>query len=238
MDLAKLAEAIAPLIRSEIEKATEPLRQQIEILKGREVSDPPSLSDVVSSLLVSDELRTLCDLQANEAVAVHLAENPPKDGESPDPEVVAEKLANTFERRFAELSLSWDRQARDMAQKAVDAMPKPKDGEDGKDGMSLEDFSVEFDGDRTVSLKLASGDLVKESVLRFPVPIYRGVYEEEKSYERGDSTTWGGSTWTALKDAPQGKPGTSEDWRLSVKRGHKGDKGDVFTLPATVKVGK
>lgn len=238
MDLAKLAEAIAPLIRSEIQKATEPLLQEIEALKGREVSDPPSISDVVSSLLVSDELRTLCDLQANEAVAVHLAENPPKDGESPDAEVLADKLANTFERRFAELSLSWDRQARDMAQKAIEAMPKPKDGEDGKDGLSLEDFSVEFDGERTVKLKLAAQDLVREACLRFPVPLYCGVYADGKSYERGDTVTWGGSTWTALKDAPEGKPGTNEDWRLSVKRGQKGEKGDVVTLPATVKVGK
>jgi hypothetical protein len=284
MDLAKLADAIAPLLRAEIEKATEPLRHEIEVLKGREIPDAPTLQDVVSALLVSEELKTLCDLQANESVAVHLAENPPKDGESPDPEQIvadvyakmassldelasgledrvkavesrpppkdgedgvspdpdeiAKTVAGAFERRFADLSLTWDRQARDMAQKAIEAMPEPKDGENGMDGLGLDDLSFEFDGERTLSIKMSRGELVKEATMRFPVPIYRGVYVDGKDYERGDTMTWGGSIWTALKDCPEGKPGTTDDWRLSVKRGQKGDKGDVVTLPTTVKVGK
>jgi hypothetical protein len=56
------------------------------------------------------------------------------------------------------------------------------------------------------------------------VPIDRGVYREGTAYERGDSVTWGGSSFIAQR-ATTGKPEVSEDWRLSVKRGRDGKPG-------------
>src|SRR5690606_5074222 len=39
-----------------------------------------------------------------------------------------EEVAATFERRFSDLTLSWERQARETFEKAADRMPVPKDG--------------------------------------------------------------------------------------------------------------
>lgn len=128
-----------------------------------------------------------------------------------------------------------------MVQKAISAMPVPRDGRDGlpgipgapgergldgigrdgKDGtdaLGIDDFDVEYDGERAFTLKWANGDRVKAKTFRMPVPIYRGVYGSEKAYEKDDTTTYGGSLWIAMKDAP-GTPGNGDGWKLSVKRG-------------------
>jgi len=65
---------------------------------------------------------------------------------------------------------------------------------------------------------------VTEMVMRFPVALYDGVYDESKDdYEVGDLRTWGGSIWHCNVDGTKEKPshGTS-DWTLAVKRGHNG----------------
>ncbi|MCW5722143.1 MAG: hypothetical protein KIS86_13465 [Devosia sp.] len=96
----------------------------------------------------------------------------------------------------------------------VDAIPKPQDGVDGLgfDGMDM------VIGDDGVALKFTLGDKVKAFAL--PVPFYRGVYSPEKSYRKGNTVTWGGSLWIALKDNPKGKPDAPDsDWVLSVKKG-------------------
>lgn len=92
-------------------------------------------------------------------------------------------------------------------------------GIDGKDGLGFDDLSVDFDGERGLVLRFVRGEQVKEFSLRLPVPIDRGVWKEAGSYERGDLVTWAGSVWIAQKDAPEGKPEQTADWRLAVKRG-------------------
>lgn len=101
-----------------------------------------------------------------------------------------------------------------------EALPKPKDGEDG---FGLEDFEVDYDGERTVTIRFVRGDLVKEKAIKFPVVLERGVFSPDKAYERSDGVTYGGSFWIAQCDNPDGKPGdVNSDWRLSVKRGRNG----------------
>jgi hypothetical protein len=89
----------------------------------------------------------------------------------------------------------------------------------GHDGFDLKDFSTEFDGERTVGLVFSQEGRTERHEFVFPVPIYRGVWREGETYQRGDTVTWGGSTFIAQKDTPEGKPETSSDWRLSVKAG-------------------
>jgi len=48
----------------------------------------------------------------------------------PDPAPSAEEVAAVFERRFSDLALSLERQARDIVDKAVDRIPVPQDGRD------------------------------------------------------------------------------------------------------------
>jgi hypothetical protein len=101
------------------------------------------------------------------------------------------------------------------------------DGKDGRDGFSLEDFSAEFDGERTITLKFARGDISKKWFFRFPNTIYRGVYKEGNAYEIGDEVSWAGSMWIAMKDQP-GHPRDHENsgWKLAVKAGRDGKDGE------------
>jgi len=89
------------------------------------------------------------------------------------------------------------------------------------DGVS--DVDVDFDGERkfTIRISKSSGKTV-EKTFRTPNMIDRGVYTESKTYETSDCVTYGGSLWVAQTDNPEGKPGVSKDWRLSVKKGRDG----------------
>jgi len=82
---------------------------------------------------------------------------------------------------------------------------------------------------RTLSLDIRTSDgkAVSKSV-NIPAVVDRGVFRESESYAKGDAVTWGGNYCIAQKDAPQGKPGESEDWRIAVKKGDRG--ADVYQV--------
>lgn len=162
------------------------------------------------------------------------------DGKS----ITVEDLEPVIESKMAAWALDFERRAQDILQRAIDRIPAPKDGRDGRDGINgkdgrdafeLEDFEAEQDADGRVVLRFVRGDFRREFTLRLPMFVDRGVYQAGERYERGNGVTWGGCFWLAQKDAPEGKPGESADWRLAVKkgrdgkdgiRGEKGDKGD------------
>lgn len=153
-----------------------------------------------------------------DALRIHLGELV-KSIQLPDVPTIDE-VAATFERRFSDLSLSWERQARDTFDKAADRMPVPKDG---RDALSVESFDLTLGEDgRTVTIKLQAGETVIEKSVKVPAILDRGVYSADKSYEQGDGTTYGGCYWIAQKDAPEGVPGGSADWRMAVKKGRDG----------------
>ena len=138
----------------------------------------------------------------------------------PLPAPTVEEIAATFERRFSDLTLSWERQARDTFEKAADRMPKPKDG---RDAVALEGFDLALSEDgRTVTVKMQAGETVIEKSVKIAAVLDCGVYSSEKSYQKGDGVTYGGCYWIAQKDAPEGVPGVSKDFRLSVKKGRDG----------------
>jgi hypothetical protein len=117
-----------------------------------------------------------------------------------------------------------DKRIADDIKALFDAAPKPRDG------FGFDDLSVEHDGERTITIVFQRGGERKEFPVVMPVVLDRGVFVEGKTYDRGDSVTWAGSTWIAQKDKVTSKPETSNDWRLAVKRGSKGKDG-VMTLP-------
>lgn len=93
-------------------------------------------------------------------------------------------------------------------------------GKDGADGIGFDDMAHEIREDGFY-LVWEKGEIVKEAHL--PVPFYRGVWSKDAAYRSGNAVTWGGSTWIAMKDAPQGKPDApGSDWVLAVKRGQNG----------------
>lgn len=103
------------------------------------------------------------------------------------------------------------------------------DGIDGADGFSLEDFDVSLGDDgRTLSFKFARGELIKERQIKLAVLLDKGIYRPDAGYEKGDCVSLGGSGFVAQKDAPAGKPGESDDWRLFVKRGRDGKDGKAI----------
>ncbi len=125
-----------------------------------------------------------------------------------------------MESEFAKWALDFERRAADVFQRAIDKMPKPKDGTDGLD---VDDMAVEHDGDGNVTFKwLRDGVVVKLFALRLPRFKDCGVYREA-TYREGDGVTWAGSFWLAQKDGELGKPGLPDSgWRLAVKAGRDG----------------
>lgn len=214
---------VAPMIRDEVAKA---------------VAEVPPAKDG-ESVTVDDVRPVLAEL-VSKAVADLPKPQPGKDAdmdalrdyldglvkslELPKGPSINEVSA-TFERRFSDLSLSWERQARETFEKAADRMPIPKNGENGRDALPLESFDLMLSDDgRTVTVKMQAGETVVEKSLKIAAVLDRGVFSAEKSaeYEAGDGTTYGGCYWIAQKDAPEGVPGSSTDWRLAVKKGRDG----------------
>jgi integrin beta 3 len=116
--------------------------------------------------------------------------------------------------------------------------PPGQDGKAGADGFGLEDFSVDFDGDRTIALKFERGSLKKSWAFALPFQKHQGVYQDGKSYVQGDVVTWAGSEWHCQTPTTT-KPGDgSRDWLLVVKRGRDGKDGrDAIGAAPVVTVG-
>jgi hypothetical protein len=125
------------------------------------------------------------------------------DGKS----ITLEDVLPILKSMQAEWALDFERRAQALFQKAVDEIPKPKDGKDGK---------------RTVTLKWMKGETELSAPVVFPCNIDAGFYKDGTQYEQGDGVTFGGSYWIAQK-ATSAKPEVgSEDWRLAVRKGRDG----------------
>jgi integrin beta 3 len=157
------------------------------------------------------------------------------DGKS----VTADDVMPALEAMVAKWMIDVERRTVDQVQRAMDAVPRPKDGRDGVDGLGFEDLSVEFDGERNFTLKFERGDQKKEFAFSLPIVIYRGVHRDGEQYQKGDGVTWAGSFWIAQCDTKAKPIDGSVDWKLSVKRGRDGKNGDPgrdFTPPKPVKL--
>lgn len=141
----------------------------------------------------------------------------PKDG-SDGKSVTLEEVRAYLDAEIATWALGFERRAQDVLQRAIDKIPAPKDG---RDGLGVEDFDIALDG-RDLTVTITRGDFTKSRTVRIPALLDAGVFREGTAYEKGDCVSFGGSTWIAQKDAPEGKPGTSDDWRLAVKKGRDG----------------
>lgn len=155
-----------------------------------------------------------------------------KDGISPS----ADDVAKSMEHIFAKWALDFERKADGVLEKAIDRMPKAKDG---RDAIDIDGFDLSLgDDDRTVTVSLKRGETVIEKSIKIPSLIDRGVYSDLYTYEKGDGVSYAGSFWIVQKDGPEGKPGSSDDFRLAVKRGRDGKEVVKLDKPETVKVGQ
>lgn len=190
-----------------VKEATAPLLQRIDQLEKQ------------LAVLPAPENGKDADMEALRAHLGELVKAVPPAAPLPAPTV--EEIAGAFERRFSDLTLSWERQARDTFEKAADRMPKPKDG---RDALALEHFDLALAEDgRTVTVKMQAGETVVEKSVKIAAVIDKGVYKHDGVFEKGDGVSYGGSFWIAKCDEPKGVPGTGEtDWRCAVKAGRPG----------------
>jgi hypothetical protein len=142
------------------------------------------------------------------------------------PAITIEEFWPRLEAAFAKWELDFDRRADAKFERAIDRLRQPADGEDGKDGGSVEDFDIAIDG-RNLTVTMKIGERVEQRTGRIDVPLYRGVYQSGKQYEKGDIVTFGGSWFIAARDTTEKeKPEASAAWVLCVKRGRDGKDGN------------
>jgi integrin beta 3 len=125
--------------------------------------------------------------------------------------------------------LDFERRGMDLMQTMIGRIEKPKDGKDGADGkdgrdaFELDQFAMTLSDDQLEYVwTFGAGETRKE--FRFPRPSYREVFKAGETYRAGDSVTWGGSSWIAMRETTA-KPETDDSWRLAVKRGRDGKDG-------------
>ncbi len=118
--------------------------------------------------------------------------------------------------------------------RALAARP-PVRGPAGRDGLGVEDFDMQYDGQRTFTFKLERGDLKKQWDFVVPFLLDAGVYREGQVYQKGDTVTFGGSMFVAQEDTSD-KPETSKAWRLGTKKGRDGKDGVVRGPQGPVKL--
>lgn len=146
---------------------------------------------------------------------------PGRDGED-GRSVTVEDLRPLVEAKCDQWALDFERRAQDLLQRAVERLPKAKDG---LDGLGFDDLEAEHDGERKLTLKFRRGDRLKEWTFHIPALIERGIFSPERAYEAGDGVTYAGSYWIA-RTATQARPGVgNDDWRLAVKKGRDGKDG-------------
>lgn len=95
-----------------------------------------------------------------------------------------------------------------------------KDGRDGKDGADFSNASLDWDGDRTLIIRGAGGEIRKT----IPLPLDKGYWRDGMACEKGDIVTHDGNAWIALTDN-KSKPSheNKSDWRLFARRGRDGE---------------
>jgi hypothetical protein len=231
---AMIREAVEPLKAENAE-----LRKEIEALKAREpdrietiVEAPPveiDVSDVVKELLAADEIKQLVALE----VEAYLTENPPppgkdgKDGEKGEPgepgkSVTLDDVSVFLEAAVAKHVLDFERRASEKLDRAIERIPVPKDG---RDGVDLTELSLDYDGERTVT-----------------VPLWRGYWSPGVVAERGDILTHNGTAYIAIVDNPKCEPGVGKydhEWKVFARKGRDGRDGrNGIDKTAPVKVNR
>lgn len=113
-----------------------------------------------------------------------------------------------------------------------------KDGAAGVNGVGFDDLDEELrDGGRIIVHRYRRGNDCIEFEHKTAFQIYRGVFKEGATYERGDTVTWGGSQWHCDEPSTTEKPDSpAKHWTLSTKRGRDGKDADGKGSTKPVKV--
>lgn len=215
MTLDDLVKDIADTIKDSVTDAVKHISQKYDKkIEELERAFNLKLEESIKSVPVSD----ISHLEEKVDIAIKSIPTPRDgvDGVSPS----AEDVAEAMEHIFSKWALEFERKADGIIERAIDRMPKPKDGNDGNDGFSIDSFEMSLDEDsRTVKMSFVSDGKTFEKSVYLPLPLDMGSFKHGTEYKKGDGVTYEGSFWIAQKDNPEGVPGTNGDFRLAVKRG-------------------
>ena len=225
LDPVEFGKAMAAIVN----EATAPLVKRIEELEARQPEKgdkgdpgepaPPvesDVSDVVKELLSADGIKQLVGLE----VDAFLTENPPppgKDGKS----VTLDDVSLFLDAAIAKHVLELERRASETIARAIDKIPAPKDG---RDGVDLTEVGLEFDGERTVTVRGRTGEVSK----RLPIPLWRGYWSQGVAAEKGDILTHNGTAYIAVVDNPKCEPDVGKydhEWKVFTRKGRDGKDG-------------
>lgn len=260
LDTKALAAAMAPIIKEAVAAAEAPLLSRIEALEkrapekgapGQDGKDGQDGRDRADAPPVSDE-------QIAAAVEAYLTANPApagragadgKDGARGQDGAAGAKgadgkdgadgvgLAGAIIGREGDLIVTLTNGEAKSLGPVVGR--DGKDGERGQPGLSLDDFDVKLaDDGRTVDLIFGAGETRVTRSLALPTMIYRGTFNEGRSYAQGDTVTWAGSLWHCNEETAE-KPGEgAKAWTLAAKRGRDGKDfaGPQFKAPEKVRI--
>jgi hypothetical protein len=98
-------------------------------------------------------------------------------------------------------------------------------GADGKDGLSLDAFDMEYlPESHEIAIKASAAGRTKE--LRYPAGGIRpaGYWREGTKAHAGEAWVHDGSLWIATKTTPT-KPATGDDWIIAARKGRDGERG-------------
>lgn len=226
-------------LRGAIRAATDSLTKRIEALEGgrKETAAQPDPGVVRA------------------AVEAHLREHPPQPGADAEVDYaqVVEALKGIHEEFVARFQLdlerkqvAFERSCMEAVQKAIAAIPPPKEGppgprgepgqpgqpgekgapgKDGKDGLSIENLQREYDPathEIVETWRVPGSEVAK--TLRYPAGgiHYKGYWREGLAVKAGEAWTNEGHLWIAAKDNTS-KPGPSNpDWYLGARKGRDG----------------
>lgn len=234
-----------------VRDATEPLKRQIEALKseietlrktapekgekgepgkdganGRD-AEPIEVSDVVRELLVAPELGTLVTLHVSEGVEKHFEANPVQHGKDGTPGQKGDPgkdgaigpeglgLKDLFRAEGGRLmAVLSNGETRDLGEFV---------GKDGKDGLSVENLSREYDAESHEMVERWSQAGVTKEV-RYPAGGIRhgGYWREGTKAMAGQTWTHAGAAWIAKRETSQKPSRDSSDWEIFANKGRDG----------------
>ena len=230
------------------------LRERVAVVETKAARPEPPVVDITPVLerlaAVDSRLAVLGDLRERVAIVETKAALPPPAPallaavEQTDPAVgdlrrQLEALEQTTRQdaiRLEGYTAALQRDEASLRERvAVVETRAPVPGPDGKDGLNgmngvdglgWDDLSVVHDGDRTFTLQAARGDQRKDlGTFAVPYMIYRGVFQEGRTYAKGDMVTWAGSLWLVNESTAIRPDDLSKAWTLCVKRGRDGRDG-------------
>lgn len=236
VDTAALAAEVLAQVRVPVDGKSitvEDVQPMLAEIVGEAVAALPKAKDGES--VPVEQVQRMVDEAVTKAVA---AIPVPKDGEHGRDALDIEILPAINEtRRYARGTYACHRGGIWRAMRSTEGMDGWECIVDGD-----ADDEVELGADlRTFTLrKVKSSGRVIEKSFTVPVVIHKGVFKADEQYQPGDAATWDGSTWIAQRETKD-KPGTSDAWRLSTKRGRDGrdgNRGEKGERGATGRAGK